>query len=72
MVEEAEKLKKEMEVGGYLKAKNAAKYIGVGRTTFLKLSKKEDFPKPIKLSETLVLYKRTELDEWMDKKRRQK
>ena len=72
MVEEAKKIKKEMEVGGYLRAKDAAKYLGVGRTTFLTLSKKPDFPEAIRLSETLVLYKRTELDEWMDKKRREK
>lgn len=58
-----------MEIGGYLQAKKAAVYIGVGRTKFLYLSKEPDFPKPIRLSDTLVLYKVSELDEYLESKR---
>jgi predicted DNA-binding transcriptional regulator AlpA len=53
----------------YLRAKDAAKYLGVGRTTFYKWSKRDDFPKPIKMSEITILYKKNELDEWMEKRR---
>jgi len=54
---------------GYLRAKDAAEYLGVARSTFSNLTKQKDFPKPIRLSETLVLYKRAELDEWIEKRR---
>jgi len=58
-----------LEDRGYLRAKDAAKYLGVARSTFSNFTKQKDFPKPIKLSRTLVLYKRAELDEWIEKRR---
>jgi excisionase family DNA binding protein len=58
-----------VENSSYLRAKDAAKYFGIGRTTFYKWTKQKDFPKPLKMSEITILYKKNELDEWMEKRR---
>ena len=55
---------------GYLNQLEAAKYLGIGLSTIKKYRKVfDDFPKPFVLSSTAVFFKKSELDEWMEKRR---
>ena len=54
----------------YVKSKDAWKYLNVSETHFYtSVVKQPDFPKPIRLGKKLVLYKKSELDEWMERRR---
>ena len=54
----------------YLKSKDAWKYLNVSETEFYtKIVKQPDFPKPIRLGKKLVLYKKDELDAFMERRR---
>lgn len=53
-----------------LRAQDAARYIGVARSTFYELvSNDPDFPKKIRLSPGCTGYLTAELEEWVEKKR---
>lgn len=57
---------------GYLRPHDAANYLSIGRTTLWRLianHPENGFPVPIKLSETITVLKRSELDAWMDGQR---
>jgi predicted DNA-binding transcriptional regulator AlpA len=56
----------------YINQKEAAKYLGIAVPTIKKWKNKfDDFPKPIRISEQAVLFKKKELDEWMEKRKAQ-
>ncbi|MDE0289444.1 MAG: helix-turn-helix domain-containing protein [bacterium] len=48
-----------------LDSHNAAKYVGVGRSTFLKLVKAGDAPAGIRISKGRVIWRRSDLDQWL-------
>jgi predicted DNA-binding transcriptional regulator AlpA len=60
----------EFENDCYLNQKESAKYLGIAKVTLIKWRKKyKDFPKNYRLSESAVFFKKSELDEWMEKRR---
>jgi len=52
----------------YARAGEAHEILGISRTSFWRLTKKDDFPKKITLAGAVV-YKISELVEWADKQR---
>ena len=60
----------ELEKEGYLKQENVAKLLDLKPQT-LKIwqHKYKDFPKPFRISANLVLYKKKEILDWIEKKR---
>ena len=49
-----------------LRAQAAAKYCGLGRSTFLRYVSEGKAPQPRKLSPGAVVWLRDELDKWME------
>lgn len=61
--------KKRLE-GKWLGRREAAKYLGIGRTTLDRWRKEfPDFPKPVKITERNIFFNVEELDAWMEKRR---
>ena len=61
---------KDLRKEGYLNQLEAAINLGIGLSTIKKYKKKfDDFPKPFRLSSTAIFFKKSELDEWMEKRR---
>lgn len=52
----------------YARAKEAHEVLGISRTAFWRLTKKDDFPKKITLGGSVV-YKISEIVEWVDNQR---
>ena len=50
-----------------LRAQDAAKYCGLGRSTFLRYVSEGRAPAPRKLSPGSVIWLRDQLDSWMEK-----
>lgn len=53
-----------------LGADHAAAYVGLGRTTWLRLVDTGEAPKPIRLTPGRVAWLREDLDSWLDDRRR--
>lgn len=49
-----------------LRAKEAAQYIGMGRSTFLRWVKEGKAPAPRKLAPKVVVWLKGDLDRWME------
>lgn len=49
-----------------LRAQAAAKYCGLGRSTFLRYVSQKTAPQPRKLSPGAVIWLRDDLDQWME------
>jgi predicted DNA-binding transcriptional regulator AlpA len=61
---------KDIKKEGYIIQPEAAKFLGIKISTIKKWRKTyEDFPKPIKVSDTAIFFKKKELEEWMEKRR---
>lgn len=64
-------VEKRIEGKKWLNRKEAAKHLGIGASTLDRWRKIfPDFPKPVEVSETKVLFNKDELDEWMEKRRK--
>lgn len=56
----------ESQLAQHLRPKAAAKYLGIGESTFFKYAKEDPtFPKGVKLSARCTLYFRGSLDAWV-------
>ena len=56
--------------GRWLQQTAAAAYLGVGVSTFKTWRKKfADFPKPVQMGHTLILFDKKELDEWIERRK---
>jgi|TARA_R110002126_G_scaffold94099_2_gene222461 prophage regulatory protein len=53
-----------------LRAADAARKLGLGRTSFYNLLKEENFPRPIALGTRARGYSEHELDEWINSRPR--
>jgi len=54
----------------YVNQAEAAKILGVALPTIKKWRKKfKDFPKPMRISQSAVFFKKNEIIEWMEKRR---
>jgi prophage regulatory protein len=53
---------------GYLRVNQVMEYINMGRTTIWEKSKdpNDTFPEPIKLSERVTIWRKSDIDAWVD------
>ena len=52
-----------------LRPVDAARYLGISRTTLWRLVRDDpDFPRPIRLRRRATAFRRTDLDEWVDRR----
>jgi len=58
----------ELKPGHYLRAKDLAKRLGLSVNTIWRLSKQDKFPKPIKLSEKVTVWKSSDVLSWLASK----
>ena len=52
----------------FLRLPQVLDYVGVSKPTIYRWIKENTFPKPIKLSTRMVVWKKAEVQEWMGKK----
>lgn len=53
----------------YLRVQELLKMLNISKATLYRLSRREDFPRPVKLSRKLVMYNITEILSWLEKQR---
>jgi prophage regulatory protein len=52
----------------YIRIKELAIMLGIGRSTIYKLMKKNQFPQQIKLSERTVVWRLSVINEWIEER----
>ena len=53
----------------FLRTREAARFLGVGRTKFWSLAREPDFPRPVVLGPRLRVWPRKELEAWAMRRR---
>jgi len=54
----------------FMKIPAVARYCGVSKTTIREWSKRPDFPKAIRPTKRTVMYRRSDIDAWLDRTKR--